>query len=82
MNLQDILLNPQTEIISRNPWGSVKTALSKKDANIWIDEMLKSGLIDQNQAAALKLDAMQSQNPEPMQKLSEDPKFLNKVFGK
>jgi len=79
------LVNPleaEATKASRNPWGSVKTEQSLKESNAWIDEMLKSGMIDVKQAEALKVKAMQSPKTPPSDELYQDPKFLKKVFGK
>lgn len=88
--LMDIMLAPNTQITvpepattaDRNPWGSVKTAQELKAANAWVDDMLKNGMIDKKQAEALKMNLMEQPQVAPIEKLSQDPKFLNKVFGK
>lgn len=68
--------------ISRNPWGSVKTETMMKDKVKWVDEMVKAGLIDKKSGEAMKQDLMANPEMQPMDRASEDPRMLKRIFGK
>ena len=73
------LVNP--EPVGRNPWGSVKDAELHRQNNEWIDEMVKGGLLSKKEGEALKIKVM-TEKSMAIDPLSQDPKFLKKVFGK
>ena len=59
------------------PWGEVQNALSKRDRDLEIDALVKTGMIDAPKAAELK-----DLGVTPTDQLADDPKFLDKVFPK
>lgn len=61
----------------KGPWGEVQNALSARDRNQELDALLKSGMITLEQAQAL-----QDRSQTPVEELSQDPAFLDKVFPK
>ncbi len=77
-----IELVPQDPAIYGGPWAAARGRISDKAAEAELESMINAGMIDKDQAAAVMAKQKAGESKTPTDALSQDPKFLNKVFPK
>lgn len=64
------------------PWSVARQRIFDKDAEAELDAYIKAGMITPAQAAEVMKKQQSGESTTPMDALSKDPKFLDKVFMK
>lgn len=82
---RDILDRSSDEVlldIAGGPWSKARRRLYDKDAQAELDSLVNAKMIAPETAKSVMEKQKSGEVNTPMDALSEDPKFLNKVFQK